>query len=107
MCITSSFIKYNVHNEVSRYIINISNQHTKSIFYIYTNKFAKNKMRKDIPFTLLGIYQKTISYHGHICTSMFTDVLFTTRNKISLNNNQQMNGQGKYIFIWQKKFIQS
>lgn len=100
MCIASSFTKHNIHNKVSEYIINIQNQY----FYIYNNKFAEDKMGKDIPFTLLGIHQKTISYHGCICTSMFTDALFTTKNKISLNNNQQMNGKGKCI-VFDKEIL--
>lgn len=100
MCIASSFTKHNIHNKVSEYIINIQNQ----CFYIYNNKFAENKMRKDIPFTLLGIHQKIISYHECICTSMFTDALFTTKNKISLNNNQQMNGKRKYI-VFDKEIL--
>lgn len=100
MCIASSFTKHNIHNKVSEYIINIQNQY----FYIYNNKFAENKMWKDIPFTLLGIHQKIISYHGCICTSMFTDALFTTKNKISLNNNQQMNGKRKYI-VFDKEIL--
>lgn len=35
---------------------------------------------------------------------MFTDALFTTKNKISLNNNQQMNGKRKYI-VFDKEIL--
>lgn len=43
------------------------------------------------------IPKDSTSNHERIYISMFAVALFTTRNKISLYNHQQMNGKGKYI----------